>query len=346
MLRFELGVVPLGGFGSRFRVERNCARAWPHHFTRPPVCDRLDSLSDCHHDGYRHTSNEALTQGRSIMSSEIPADFLPSIKETRYDTDLSALFQEDDEEDERNGNCNRPCEEVTCGDHHTFRLRIPPDVGTLFAHRVWSGSKLLAEFLASNSELYVAGKRTIEFGAGTALPSLVALACGSEFSIITDYPDNDILQAIRESVGYNWESCGGPVGRVAVVGHEWGSGAEEILKAAGQLSSSTANDEELFFDLAILSECIWMHRSHAALVQSLDSLLHPNRGVALVTYAHHIPGCEAADDAFFDLCRRCRLEIVHEESHEMAYMWENGKTIRVFLKVLSRRSGVADETET
>jgi nicotinamide N-methyltransferase len=273
------------------------------------------------------------------MSFEIPAEFLPKQENDETSTvdirEFGNLFDEDEDAEEFdssdiNGSTN---EEMTIA-RLKFRLRSPPDVGTLFAHRVWSGSKYLADFLASHADLYVKNKRTVELGAGTALPSLVALAHGSLLSVITDYPDEGVLQAIKETVGLNWESCGGPLGRVEVIGHEWGTGVEKVVN---QMSGSNERGEEgNYFDLAILSECLWMHRAHGALVQSLSRLLHPEKSFAIATYAHHVPGCEKQDDAFFDLCKQNGFDIVHEESQEMPYMWDSSKTIVVHLKVMCR----------
>ena len=49
------------------------------------------------------------------------------------------------------------------------------------------------------------GKRTVELGAASALPSLVALALGSAASVITDYPEPKVLRAIRDNVDLNFE---------------------------------------------------------------------------------------------------------------------------------------------
>jgi predicted nicotinamide N-methyase len=165
----------------------------------------------------------------------------------------------------------------------------------------------------------------------------VALAHGSLLSVITDYPDEGVLQAIKETVGLNWESCGEPLGRVAVVGHEWGTATDGVADVVKQISGSDEQNEEgIYFDLAILSECLWMHRAHGALVQSLSKLLHPEKSFAIATYAHHVPGYEEQDDAFFDLCKENGFDIVHEESQEMPYMWDSSKTIVVQLKVMCR----------
>ncbi len=220
----------------------------------------------------------------------------------------------------------------------SFTVRLPPDIGTLFAHRVWSGSKLLAEYLAKHATdewLMLPQSSMIEFGAGTALPSLVALAYDCPCAVLTDYPHDDLLQAMRDTVGRNWDVCGRPKGRVAVMGHAWGTSTDQVVAAVPHHSKNTP----FYFDIAILSECIWLHRSHSDLLTSIHRLLHPISGRAIVTYAHHVPGHEAADEAFFTLAQSgpYQLETIIHESHDCSYMWDDTKTIVVHLKVLARR---------
>jgi predicted nicotinamide N-methyase len=223
----------------------------------------------------------------------------------------------------------------------TFHVRLPPDVATLFAHRVWSGSKVMADFLVVNRQ-YVEGKRTIELGAGTGIPSLVALACGSRCSILTDYPDDRLLRSIRETVGLNWEVCRRPLNRVAVIGHEWGSDVDDIYRStANLLRLSLDESATCSFDSVFLSECLWMHRSHRDLAKSIHRLLEKERGTVVITYGHHVPGCESADDAFFDICANdYGLTTIHHETREADYMWNSSKSMQVHLRVLTREAGI------
>lgn len=273
-----------------------------------------------------------------MSSGEVPSEFLPHGNPDEDDNESINIFAESEDENDLSSST----EEVSIGEF-TFRLKTPPDVGTLFAHKVWSGSKLLGDFLASHATTYCTYKRTIEFGAGTALPSLVAAAFHSKLTVITDYPDASVLQCLRETVGYNWEACQRPTGRIAVVGHEWGTSIDDISKVFQQ-PDNDADTIESTFDVAFLSECLWLHRCHSALIHSLDRLLHPVTGKAIVTYAHHVPGMEAADDAFFELAAISGLDITERSEHEMEYMWDSDKRITVYLRVLSRVLSPATST--
>jgi hypothetical protein len=165
--------------------------------------------------------------------------------------------------------------------------------------------------------------------------------------MLTDFPEDDLLASIRHTVGVNWTTCGRPHGRVAVLGHEWGTDTTPVqlalreLVAAGATSvASSSAEPPCLFDTALLSECLWMHRSHAALAKSLDCLLHPTRGTAILTFCHHVPGHEGADLAFFQLCERTyNLVTVHTKSRLGAYQWRDNEKIEMHLRVLRRKSG-------
>ena len=274
-----------------------------------------------------------------MSNDSIPPEFMAKQSQETVEIDEDGVMANLFADHEDGSSAIDEFENVTIAGQ-VYKLKLPPDVGTLFAHRVWSGSKLLANYLATNAEKLVKNRKTIEFGAGSALPSLVALAQGSSFTMITDYPDSQILQAIRETVGMNWMTCDDPKGRVRVLGHEWGTDVDDLISCLPSNPSELETYHRSYFDLAILSECLWMHRCHQALAASLDKILHPTHGVAILTYAHHIPGLEKDDDAFFDICERYHgLRIIQKTSHEMEYMWDSSKTITVFLVLLDRVSG-------
>lgn len=284
------------------------------------------------------------------------SDPVTTTKKDGIDTNVAAATVEDDE-----------CYENVTINGKTFRLQVPVDtIGTLFCDQIWSGSKLLAEFLYSNRTQYCLGKRTIEFGSGTALPSLMSLSCHSNITIITDYPDNHIIQTIKETVGSNWSVCTNPKNRVGVIGYEWGTPVDDIHSLVQRLLRNRRKEEQQlhnkdvqnisesdddrkesddddkthrnYFDVALLSECIWMHRCHEALVQSLHELLHPCSGIAIVTYAHHIPGMEDADDHFFTLASDiANLETIRHEKYQLPYMWDTSKSIEINLRILQRK---------
>jgi hypothetical protein len=84
-----------------------------------------------------------------------------------------------------------------------------------------------------------------------------------------------------------------------------------------------------------------MHSTHESLAASVDNLLHPVHGLAILTYAHHIPGKEKEDDAFFTLCEaQYGFVVEHVETRSMSYMWDSTKSIDVMLMVIRRPGAV------
>eukprot|EP00613_Pedinella_sp_CCMP2098_P069465 CAMPEP_0171923402 /NCGR_PEP_ID=MMETSP0993-20121228/22086_1 /TAXON_ID=483369 /ORGANISM="non described non described, Strain CCMP2098" /LENGTH=443 /DNA_ID=CAMNT_0012561403 /DNA_START=64 /DNA_END=1395 /DNA_ORIENTATION=+ len=238
--------------------------------------------------------------------------------------------------------------------------------GALFAYTVWSGSVQIAEYLAAHPDI-VAGKRVVEVGAAAALPSLAALSLGASRCLITDYPSDHILAAIRVNVtanatqigltGTHWEQQSADGGRGAdnaaaaalngtdgesacdserclVEGHLWGSPLPEKYVEA--------------FDVCIIAECLWNHAQHPALLKSVSTFLRPG-GVALLSYAHHIPGCEAADDAFFACAASPSfgLDVDAEllEQRPMRYMWDADKTTEQMLCRMTKPAAPRTVTE-
>jgi len=256
----------------------------------------------------------------------IPEEYLPRRKQSEEEDAMTNLFHHSDD-----SSCeSEEVEEISIHGHHYHLVRPPDAVGLLFCDRVWSGSKLLARHITS---LFSDGtpRSTVELGAGTGLPSLAALRNGSLLSVLTDYPDPLLLASLRRTVGRNFSLARVPE-RVAVVGHEWGKDMEEVLEVG-----CSRFGKGFRFDVVILSECLWNHALHNDLARSVDALLSLS-GVALVTYAHHVPGKERDDDAFFDVCKEYGFVSQRIQTESMEYMWDRDKSIDVYLVVLSRSS--------
>jgi len=282
------------------------------------------------------------------VPSEFRPDLLSIVADTEDDLGLQHVFHStigNSVVEEQEDQDSHFIETIQLGPF-CYKLQLPPDIGALFAHRVWSGSKLLAQYLLENPWL-VKEKRTLELGSGTALPSLVSLSIGSQISILTDYPDPLVLQSLRHTVGYNWDSCQASISRVAVLGHEWGSDVSPIFHKVTDMihsSSFTCTNHQADtvsssnpFHVILLSECIWNHSCHEKLASSIHSLLHPTMGTVIVTYAHHIPGKELEDDAFFQLCHdRYQFITQHISTQRGQYMWDTSKSIDIYLKIMKR----------
>ncbi|KAI8962198.1 hypothetical protein F5Y11DRAFT_200412 [Daldinia sp. FL1419] len=146
----------------------------------------------------------------------------------------------------------------------------------LFSHYLWNASLLLAEFVEAGtlalpldvglrrlqaSAFDVAGLETIELGAGTALPSLMAALLGAKSVVVTDYPSETVLDTLRKNVAANAKtenSPGNSLAPLTVEGHSW-----------GELDTPFAVERRGRFDRVFVCDCLWMPWQHANLHKSI-----------------------------------------------------------------------------
>jgi EEF1A N-terminal glycine/lysine methyltransferase len=154
----------------------------------------------------------------------------------------------------------------------------------LFSHFLWNSSLLLGEFVEAGtlglseyagagsgaerlglpvSAFDVSSLHTIELGAGTALPSILAALLGAERVVITDYPSPVVLKSLQTNIARNIKPELSPAGltpapSVAVEGHSW-----------GELSTPLAIGNQHAFDRVFVADCLWMPWQHANLQRSI-----------------------------------------------------------------------------
>lgn len=168
----------------------------------------------------------------------------------------------------------------------TARTREKSKNDALFADDIWPGSILMANTIA-DTPLYCENRCVLELGAGAALPSLVCGKLNPKILVISDFPDETILESIELSLEENSIHKGHDEG-IVVIGHKWGESVEDLLEPLRRAFHNTdlcCYPER--FDLVLLSELLWKdtYRSHFALLKSLKACLKPD-GEALVSLAH------------------------------------------------------------
>jgi nicotinamide N-methyltransferase len=107
------------------------------------------------------------------------------------------------------------------------------------------------------------GKRVLELGAGGALPSIACALAGADV-VATDYADASLVS----NIAFNASANGADL---AAVGHTWGTDIAPVL-AAGRKQGE--------FDLVILSDLMFNHSQHDALILTLERTLKPGSGSA------------------------------------------------------------------
>ncbi|KAI0825951.1 putative methyltransferase-domain-containing protein [Irpex lacteus] len=166
----------------------------------------------------------------------------------------------------------------------------------LWGHYLWNASRAFASYLDAHPELYH-DKSVLELGAGGGLPGLVTVKNGAKLAILTDYPDASLIENLRHNVSRNVSSD--LSAKVAVEGYIWGQSLETIFSRQAEIS----NDQG--FDLIIMSDLIFNHSQHEALLRTAELALKPSTSVpspqpsVLVFYSHHRPHLAHRDMEFF-----------------------------------------------
>lgn len=151
----------------------------------------------------------------------------------------------------------------------------------LFSHYLWNASLLLAEFIEADTlgvdlesprageglSFNVKDLDTLELGAGTALPSIMAGLLGANRVVATDYPAEPVLKTLRTNIARNIQPSLSPAScktttSIVVEGHSWGELTDTF---------STANKHA--FDRIIAADCLWMPWQHANLHKSIAFFL-------------------------------------------------------------------------
>ena len=141
----------------------------------------------------------------------------------------------------------------------------------LFADNLWPGCFVMADIIACNPHICL-HKTVLELGAGAALPSVVAGVLGASKVVVTDYPEQSVIENIEEVMRMN------SIEQAIVISHLWGDSVDELRKCV----------EGAFFDVLILAEVLWKdtYHLHDQLLQSISQTLNRQNGLAFMTFVH------------------------------------------------------------
>ncbi|KAI0777521.1 putative methyltransferase-domain-containing protein [Trametes elegans] len=180
----------------------------------------------------------------------------------------------------------------------------------LWGHHLWNASRAFASYLDDHPELY-RDRNVLELGAGGGLPGLVAAKNGAKKVVLTDYPDSALVNNI-------WYNVRGNIAepdreKIDVQGYVWGYPVESLLKVL------PGEQNEKAFDLIIMSDLIFNHSQHDAMLKTCDLVLSKAKSAEvignedgnssqpapclLVFYTHHRPHLADRDMAFFSKAR-------------------------------------------
>ncbi len=139
----------------------------------------------------------------------------------------------------------------------------------------------MADFLANNV-IVCQNKTVLELGAGSALPSVVAGVLGARTVVVTDYPEQSVIENIDEVMRMN------RIEQAIVRPHLWGDSAADL----------TACIDNALFDVLLLAEVLWKdtHHLHHLLLQSVAQTLNRAHGIAIMTFVHRETESHTADN--------------------------------------------------
>ncbi|RDX40800.1 hypothetical protein OH76DRAFT_1412676 [Lentinus brumalis] len=161
----------------------------------------------------------------------------------------------------------------------------------LWGHYLWNASRAFASYLDDHPELY-RDRNVLELGAGGALPGIVTAKNGAACVVLTDYPDQALVDNITHNVHFNIDEQNRR--RVHVKGYIWGHPVEPLLEVLPE------RDEERSFDLIIMSDLVFNHSQHDAMLKTCDAALSRRRpATVLCFFTHHRPHLTERDMEFF-----------------------------------------------
>jgi len=154
------------------------------------------------------------------------------------------------------------------------------------------------------------GRTVLELGAGGGPPGIVAAKCGARKVVLTHYPDRALVDNLTHNIVQNVEPA--RRGAVCVLGYIWGHPVGPLLRALlpdpSHADAAEAGDDGPdarsgpSFDLILLSDLIFNHSQHRALLATCEHATAPG-GCVLVFYTHHLPHLAQRDMEFFEVAR-------------------------------------------
>ncbi|KAJ3505001.1 hypothetical protein NMY22_g17734 [Coprinellus aureogranulatus] len=181
-------------------------------------------------------------------------------------------------------------------DWKTIDIRLVGD-HPLWGHHLWNAARSFASYLDANPSLYQS-LNVLELGAGGALPSLVVAKNNAGLVVVTDYPDDSLIDNIQWNIAGNLNEKERE--RTVAKGYIWGRSTDELLDLAKEKTGRRS------YDLIILSDLVFNHSQHDALLTTCEAALTPSSPTSsapapsvLVFYTHHRPHLAHRDMEFF-----------------------------------------------
>ncbi|PWN20801.1 hypothetical protein BCV69DRAFT_249125 [Microstroma glucosiphilum] len=135
----------------------------------------------------------------------------------------------------------------------------------LWGHHIWNASLDLSRYLQSHAASLLHGKSVLELGAAAGIPSIVAAREGAAVVVASDYPEQPLIDVLKRNLDENTAGSVSSGCVVAAQGYLWGASVEPL-----QVHLPAGQDG---YDLLLLSDLIFNHQAHDALLDTMNQAL-------------------------------------------------------------------------
>lgn len=178
----------------------------------------------------------------------------------------------------------------------------------LWGHLLWNAGQVIARYLEENAASLVRGKTVLELGAGAGLPSLISAICGAKQVLVTDYPDQELIDNLQHNIEHAIDP--GVRHNISTEGYLWGNDVASLTEVL--------EEPEKLFDLLILADILFNHSEHEKLVLTLQKTLSREAEArALVFFTPYRPWLLEKDLKFFEFAQSAGFQVSKLFEHVM-----------------------------
>lgn len=158
---------------------------------------------------------------------------------------------------------------------------------------LWNAGRTTSHYLEQHRDL-VDGKDVLEIGAAAGVPSIVSAILGARTTVMTDYPDLDLVGNMRYNAELAAPSIDSSKSSLYVEGYKWGDTVEPLI--------AHLPDNKTTFDTLIMADVVYSHREHPNLIKTMHTTLKKSpESVALVIFTPYQPWLLPKTEKFFPL---------------------------------------------
>ncbi|KAJ5733705.1 nicotinamide N-methyltransferase [Penicillium malachiteum] len=153
---------------------------------------------------------------------------------------------------------------------------------TVRGNLLWNAGRTSAHYIEERADTLIRDKDVLEIGAAAGVPSIVSAIMGARTTVMTDYPDVDLVQNMQ----YNADLAADKIqsqSKLHVEGYKWGSTPAS-------------------FDVLIMADVVYAWREHGNLIKTMQMALKKDpSAVALVIFTPYQPWLLPQTEKFFPL---------------------------------------------